>query len=308
MKIPKDILWKGVIEDFFPDLMAFFYPDVLSGLDLSRVEFLDKELHQLFPESEDSRRYADKLIKIRRKDGKEQWQLIHIEVQGYKDELFEERMFRYFYRIYDRFGMPIEALALFTDSYKGFHPKYFELKSFHTHLRYQFHTFKLLEQESAVLEKSSNPFSHILFIAQKFLRSGKLTDEHLVELKLELFRKMLGKGYSKEYINRLMYFIKHYVRFSKPEMNHIFDKGVSLILKNDLSMGIVESVKDYIYKEGKKEGKIEGKLEGKIELVKNLLLSDLFQQKLLSYTEIAKISGLSEKEIVDIHSTISSED
>ena len=103
MKIPKDILWKGIIEDCFPDLMAFFYPEALHSLDLGEFEFLDKELHQLFPESTDSRRYADKLVKIRKKDGDEQWQLIHIEVQGYKDETFSERMFRYFYRIYDRF-------------------------------------------------------------------------------------------------------------------------------------------------------------------------------------------------------------
>ncbi len=67
MKIPKDVLWKGIIEDCFPDLMAFFYPEVLPLLDLNEFEFLDKELQQLFPESADSRRYADKLVKIRKK-------------------------------------------------------------------------------------------------------------------------------------------------------------------------------------------------------------------------------------------------
>lgn len=303
MKIPKDILWKGLIEDFFPDLMEFFYPEALSYLELTQVEFLDKELQQLFPESADSRRYADKLVKIRRIDGEEQWQLIHIEIQGYKDEHFAERMFRYFYRIYDRFGQPIEALALFTDPHKNFHPKSFELTSFHTRLHYQFHTYKLLDQDLKRLEKVQNPFSHLLSIALSFLLSGKLTDNHLIELKLELFRNLLEGGYSKAYINRLMYFIKHYARFSKTEMNDIFDQKVSLLINTNTPMGIVESVKDYIFQEGKEEGKEEGK----IELIKNLLLSDLFQQKILTYEEISKISGFSVEEISRIHTTLLNE-
>ena len=301
MKIPKDVLWKGIIEDCFPDLMAFFYPEVLPLLDLDEFEFLDKELQQLFPESDDSRRYADKLVKIRKKDGREQWQLINIEVQGYKDIHFAERMFRYFYRIYDRFGMPIEALALFIDPYKEYHPKVFELSAFQTRLTYKFHTYKLLDHYSKDLSRSFNPFAHILLIALSFLQAGKLNDDHLVELKIQLFRNMLKKGFSKAYIIRLMQFIKHYVHFSKPEMNGIFDKEVNLILPNDTPMGIVESIKEYIYQEGVEKGSINEKRL----FTQKLLSSDLFLAGQLSLEKIAELVGISLDEVKQVYAEIS---
>lgn len=49
------------------------------------------------------------------KNGTEHWFLIHIEVQGYQDSDFAKRMFQYAYRIMDRYGRPIAALAIFTD-------------------------------------------------------------------------------------------------------------------------------------------------------------------------------------------------
>ena len=48
-----DILWKTLLEDIFDDFLRFFIPDVDRLLDFSRgVEYLDKELDQLFPPEE----------------------------------------------------------------------------------------------------------------------------------------------------------------------------------------------------------------------------------------------------------------
>ncbi len=52
-KINKDILWKGIIEDCFEDFFQFFYPEWMEKIDFSKgVDFLDKELEQLMPESD----------------------------------------------------------------------------------------------------------------------------------------------------------------------------------------------------------------------------------------------------------------
>jgi len=40
--------------------------------------------------------------------------LVHIEVQGYPDEEFSERMFRYFYKIFDRHGKRVVSMAILT--------------------------------------------------------------------------------------------------------------------------------------------------------------------------------------------------
>jgi hypothetical protein len=61
-------------------------------------------MEQLAIRSLKGAKYVDKLVKVHLKDGKEEWLLVHIEVQGYPDEEFSERMFRYFYKIFDRHG------------------------------------------------------------------------------------------------------------------------------------------------------------------------------------------------------------
>lgn len=105
--IRNDILWKGLIENIFPDFIPFFLPQFSHLFDTSRpVEFLDKELQNLYPEIADLSdvRFVDKLVKVFTTDGDEKWVLIHIEVQGYYDRNFAERMYTYFRRILDSYG------------------------------------------------------------------------------------------------------------------------------------------------------------------------------------------------------------
>ena len=106
-----DLLWKGIIEDFIEELLQFFYSEIEEERDKSKkIEFLDKFLKQINPDSEEENRRADLLIKVPLKGGKEKWILLHIEVQGYEDPNFARRMFTYFYRTYDRFNIDIETI------------------------------------------------------------------------------------------------------------------------------------------------------------------------------------------------------
>ena len=94
IEIPHDILWKSLLEDIFPEFLRYFIPESDTLFDFSMgVTFLDKELEQLFPEGDTPNRRADKLAKVYLKDGTEQWILVHVEVQGYEDKVFGDRMF-----------------------------------------------------------------------------------------------------------------------------------------------------------------------------------------------------------------------
>ncbi|MDW8287766.1 MAG: hypothetical protein RMJ89_06830, partial [Flammeovirgaceae bacterium] len=86
----QDILWKGAIEDFFEEMLDYFFSDWadFKYIDFQKgFEFLDQELHSIYPERS-KKRIADKLVKVYLKDGRERWFLVHIEVQGYRDEEF----------------------------------------------------------------------------------------------------------------------------------------------------------------------------------------------------------------------------
>jgi hypothetical protein len=98
INVSKDALWKGIIEDLFEDFMLYFFPAwTMSEADFTQdFIFLDKELAEIVGNSGEGTRYADKLVQIRTKTGGIQWCLVHVEIQGYKDERFAERMYVYF--------------------------------------------------------------------------------------------------------------------------------------------------------------------------------------------------------------------
>lgn len=125
----RDLLWKAILEDLFEDFLLFFFPDAEQVLDFSRgFEYLDKELEQIFPPNTNHHkpRYADKLVKVYRHNGQEEWVLIHIEVQGYYDKAFAKRMYQYYNRIWDKYDKEITAIAIFTDDNPRYHPKRYE--------------------------------------------------------------------------------------------------------------------------------------------------------------------------------------
>lgn len=281
-----DLLWKGIIEDMPEHFIRFFFPGAESIIDFeSGFEFLDKELEELFPiDTPTHPRYVDKLMKAFNKGGKEEWILIHIEVQGYHDDEFELRMFRYFYRLFDRHKKPITALAILTDDQQGFKPKQFDYQFLGTNLSYGFNTFKILDQDEANLSSHPNPFALVVLTVLTYLKNKKTNEEGLMRLKTGLFRKMLERKIEKRTMRALVSFLKMYVQFSKPESNLIFENEIRLITNKISTMGIEE----LILNRAKQEARAEGKAEGKAEVVSNLI-----EKMGLSNTQAAEIAGVS---------------
>ena len=104
----------------FPQFLRFFAPEVYEAIDFQMpFTFLDTEMEQRAQQALKGAKVADKLVKAFLKDGSEQWILIHIEVQGDADADFSLRMFRYFYRIFDRHGEQVISIAVLTERASG---------------------------------------------------------------------------------------------------------------------------------------------------------------------------------------------
>ncbi len=290
--VTRDQLWKGLIEDFFPQLLDFFAPDLAQQADLTRIEFLDQELDQLAPDDVGRNRRVDKLVKLLLADGKETMLLVHLEVQGYPDKEFPLRMFTYAYRIFDRYGVMVEALAILTDDRKNFRPEAFEVHNVLSRLQYDFTIYKLLDKPRETFVDNRNPFAQALLIAQDSI-GRKRSDKALLSQKIRLYRRLFELGYSKVEIEKIGGFIKYYTRFSEPEMNAIFDKSITELTKKEEGMGIIERIQN-AYKQagieqgkqegiqlgkqegiqlGKQEGKLEGELSGRINSLARFLLT-----------------------------------
>jgi hypothetical protein len=263
-----DALWKGLIEDLADDFLKFFFPNAEEIFDLNRkISFLDKELEQLFPNNQDefSPKYVDKLLKVYTKSGKEEWVLVHIEVQGSSDKTFARRMFTYFYRILDKYNKPITALAILTDKRKSFRPSFFKIDFLDTSVLYKFKVYKVLEVDIQELEKSTNPFASVIEVVQTALKKGKIADSSLFDLKVTLVRKMLTKNLSKPQINALLRFLKLYIRFDKRELITKFDEELDIITNRPNTMGLKEFVLDRERRMARKEARAEGLAEGREE-------------------------------------------
>lgn len=314
-----DTLWKGILENLFDDFLRFFFPEADKLFDMKKgFEFLDKEPEQLFPSPENiqSPKFLDKLVRVFTKAGKEEWFLVHVEIQGYDDKDFAKRMFSYFYRILDKYGKLVTAIAIFTDTNKKFKPDLYEYEYLGTTATFHFNTYKVIEQDEAILAKSSNPFAMIVLTVLSALKSKNQTDEYLLGLKLRIARNLLDRDISPGKIRALMTFLKLYVNFADPQTNAKFVHEISLITENRKTMGIEEMVLERAKKEGLekgletglKKGRLKGREEGlekgilkgreegieegiekgKIEVVSNLIL-----KMNLTNAQTADIAGVS---------------
>ncbi|GGH76773.1 hypothetical protein JOD43_001198 [Pullulanibacillus pueri] len=163
----RDRLWKEIITEMFEPFILFSMPSLYEKLDWNRKpEMLEQELHRLSVQKK-GKRETDKLVKVFLKNGKEQWILVHIEIQGSPDTDFSYRMFQYFYRILDKYKQKIVAIALLTDDRKSFKPQSFHYDFYGTQLTYSYNTFKLMEMDEQQLQRSQNPSSVSCFIKLK---------------------------------------------------------------------------------------------------------------------------------------------
>jgi predicted transposase YdaD len=268
-----DSLWKAILEDLFADFLRFFFSNADVIFDMKKgFEYLDKEMAQIAVDADpESPKFVDKLVKAYTREGNEQWVLVHVEVQGYTDPYFEERMFTYYYRIFDRYRNRITAIVLLTDRDRKFHPTAYRSEFLGTKIQYEFNTYKVIEQDAEVLQQSKNPFAFVILTALLAIQSNKLTDDTLLNMKFGLARKLLRQEFSKPVIWGLFHFIRNYISFTDPENNSKFDNKIDSFTQKSRHMGIIEMLKERESIKLIEKSKAEGKTEGKIEEVRNLI-------------------------------------
>jgi hypothetical protein len=288
---PIDSPWKTLIEQYFEELITFFFPDIDTLIDWTRgYEFLDQEFQQIVRDAELGRRLADKLVKVWKKNGQEIILYIHIEIQGQWEENFSKRMFVYHYRILDRYDGQIISVAILTDDNPNWKPRSFGYKQGGCHLSFRFPIAKLTDYRKKLseLKKSSNPFATVVQIHLKGLETRtspkkrfywkKELTKALYEAKfskkdgLELFHFMDWMfKLPKELANQFDDFIEQYEAEKKVQyITHIerrgIEKGFAQGRIDGLKNGLAEGIETGITK-----GITKGIAEGRAEMLFRLL-------------------------------------
>lgn len=210
-----DLLWKDILEHVFDDFLRFMHPGAAELLDLEKgFVFLDKELDQVFPHPEGAvgLQIADKLVRVYTREGGEEWILVHVEVQEQYRQDFSRRMFRYFYRILDKYGKRITAYAIFTGPGSRKKPDAYELSFMGTTLVYRYNIYQVAAQQEQALLNDPNPFALVVLAAKtalkgKGIRKGIRRDAWFLPVKIRLLKNLLSRKTDKGKIRALMEFI-----------------------------------------------------------------------------------------------------
>jgi hypothetical protein len=164
-KLPSDEYdspWKEAITRYFPEFMAFYFPEASQAIDWSRgYTFLDQELAQVIRDAELGKRLLDKLVQVSTHDDQEQWVYIHIEIQSSRDSDFAKRLFTYNYRIYDRYDRPVASMAVLADESPGWKPKSYSYTLFGSRMGIDFPVVKLLDYEARGEQLLTDPATHL---------------------------------------------------------------------------------------------------------------------------------------------------
>lgn len=306
--VDQDGLWKKVIGDLFEDFLLFFAPELHEHIDFSQEpDFLDKELFQEVVDAQKGRRVADRLVKVRLKNGVEKWILIHIEVQSKNEADFPERMFQYFYRIYDQHREKIVAIAVHTAPNKSTMLQHFEYDYFGTQLHYSYTNNRTEDYSDEELERSDKLFSKIV-LAAKALHKTKDEEHQRYLFKRKLMREIVrNKNYSRTAVQAVLHFIDYLLHLPEEYMRQLSNdigpiirketKLMELYNKENASPTILKSFAEEL-EEGVKQGKMEGKLEERHEIAQKLIIAQF------SLEEISGITGLSLDELTEIQKTI----
>lgn len=321
MRKKNDVLLKSAFEESFPDLLRFFFKGAETIFDMHKgFEFMDKELYELFPEldKKGGSRFVDMLVKSFLINGNEEWILIHLEIQHKNDKNFPKRMFQYFYRIYDRYNVPITAVAIFTGESVTNRPTHFEHRFLGTEIRYEYNAYHIFDHNERELLSMHNLFALVILAAQKALLMGKIPDEDLGQQRLMIARTLVqSQRYDSEKIRRFLFFLKTFIHIENPKINFNFDKEIDFLTNKHNAMGIIETIKMITREEGREVGREEGREVGREEgikmglkeaserkdyaFVKNLLLNTDFET-----ARIAALTGVTEAYVSKIRSEISS--
>jgi hypothetical protein len=203
-----DSPWKGIIERYFPDLINFFFPNLYTIIDWTHAPvFLDKELQKLQRQAQEGKRLADKLVKVRLRNGESAILYIHLEIQGQYDKNFPKRMFIYYYRFFDHYGHVI-SLAILTDDDASWRPQQYQRDFAGCNLTFQFPTIKLLDYwgKWKELEASTNPFAMVVMAHLRALETQRNPARRL-HWKVELYKLLHRAHYTSQQILDLFWFM-----------------------------------------------------------------------------------------------------
>ena len=257
IRADEDSPWKLLLRQYFREAVEFFFPAIAHLIDWTKaVEFLDTEFQKITPDAEVGKRFADQLVKVQLKKGKELILLIHLEIQAMPEKNFPERMFIYAIRIFELFHQAPVSLAILCDGKHDWRPSRYSFITPGSSLDFQFTAVKLLDYETQWnrLEQSRNPFA---VVVMSHLKTRETKDSAIDRKtwKVRLVKRLYELGYDRSEVLNLFRFVD-WVMILPEGLKRTFWEELRTY-EEERKMPYITSVEQIGYDRGLNEGKAE---------------------------------------------------
>ena len=280
LNVDKDGIWKDAVEQYLPLLLKRMMPELYKDVNFSQgFTFLDKELRDTIQvslsEEHNSAKFVDTLVQVPLKSGKNQWVLLHIEVQGKGGEDISLRMILYCCLIFAHYRRMPVALAILTDKRPSEEtPGKFEFSEYGTELLYKYNLFEVYNQSDEKLLNSDNPFDSFIYAAKKY-SDYMSNDAQKVKLEylLKITRNLYARGLNAQDRAKIIIFVSRLINLEDSKLrNQFFEELKKLEGKNNMAelTWIEEHFYDQAIGKGLTIGEARGRLAANIETARRL--------------------------------------
>lgn len=243
--IDHDRLFKELLTTFFVEFLELFFPEVVAYLETDSLEFLDKEV---FTDVTSGERYEADIIVKARFHGLETFFLIHVENQAQYQANFNERMFRYFARLSEKYGLPVYPIAVLSfNSPRTVQPKVYQV-AFPNKvvLQFDYDVIQLNRLNWRDFLRQQNPVASALMAKMNIDAGDRL------QVKLECLRLLATLRLDPARMTLISGFIDTYLRLSAEEESRLESEIATMEpVQQEVVMEIVTSWMERGIEQGK---------------------------------------------------------
>ncbi|MBI3946353.1 MAG: cytosolic protein, partial [Armatimonadetes bacterium] len=213
-----------------------------------------------------SRRVVDKLARVHLKEGGETWVLVHVEVQGRREEEFPKRLYQYHYRLLDKDDRPVATFAVLADPGARWRPRRFHQEVLGCAVSLRFPAVKLLDfrRRWQELEESDNPAA-VVTMAHLMTQETARDPARRLAGKLWMVRRLQQIGLSLAARQELFRLVD-WLMALPVDLQLEFDEEIARD-EEEGKMPYVTSFERRAMEKGRLEGRLEGRQEGQALLL-----------------------------------------
>jgi Domain of unknown function (DUF4351)/Putative transposase, YhgA-like len=247
--IDHDQLFKKLLENFFPEFIELFFPDITNYWQPQTIEFLPQEVFTDVTAGE--KKIADLVVRVSYQN-QDSLFIIHVEHQSSSQSDFNARMFTYFARLHEKYGLPIYPIVLYShDSPRTPEP---------TSYTVEFPGWKVLEFNYRVVQLNQLNWQDFVTVpnpvASALIAKMRMGKQERPTVKLSSLQLLVSLGLNPAEIELISQFIGVYLELNTQE-EAIFQSQLATI-ESAQEEEVMEIVTGW-ERRGQEQGREQGK-------------------------------------------------